>query len=108
MKNVVLILVFVGVLGMVGWTVYDFVDLEDNEESDDSGGIITSEPAQYENGEVNNLADDVGFRKGEKAPDLEPITLDGDKVTISVYDGVEVIVNVWASWFSHARADILY
>src|SRR5699024_12615220 len=90
MKKVVLILVFVGVLGMVGWTVYDFVDVEDNEESDDSGGIITSEPAQNENGEENNLADDVGLGKGEKAPDLELKTLDGEKVKLSDYEGEKI------------------
>src|SRR5699024_6120200 len=106
MKKVVLILVFVGVLGMVGWTVYDFVDVEDNEESDDSGGIITSEPAQNENGEVNNLADDVGLGKGEKAPDLELKTLDGEKVKLSDYEGEKVIVNCWATWCPPCREEI--
>src|SRR5699024_11475636 len=90
----------------VGWTVYDFVDVEDNEESDDSGGIITSEPAQNEDGEVNNLADDVGLGKGEKAPDLELKTLDGEKVKLSDYEGEKVIVNLWATWRHPCREEI--
>src|SRR5699024_10371398 len=90
----------------VGWTVYDFVDVEDNEESDDSGGIITSEPAQNENGEVNNLADDVGLGKGEKAPDLEIKTLDGEIVKLCDYVGEKVIVNVWATLCPTCREEI--
>src|SRR5699024_6659259 len=106
MEKVVLILVFVGVLGMVGWTVHDFVDVGDNEESDDCGGIITSEPAQNECGEVNNLADDVGLGKGEEAPDLELKTLDGEKVKIYDYEVEKVIVNFWATWCPRCREEI--
>src|SRR5699024_12854256 len=54
MKKGVVRLVFVGWLGRGGWTVYDCSDVEENQESADSGGRITSEPTQKANVAVKN------------------------------------------------------
>src|SRR5699024_10142461 len=65
-----------------------------------------SEPSPNENGEVNNLADEVGLGKIEKAPDLELKTLDGEKVKLSDYEGEKVIVNFLATWCLPCREEI--
>lgn len=39
-----------------------------------------------------------GIKIGDKAPDFELHTLDGDVVKLSDYEGKRVMVNFWATW----------
>ncbi|HLR23403.1 MAG TPA: TlpA disulfide reductase family protein [Pseudogracilibacillus sp.] len=108
MKKPILIIIFAGLLVMIGWTVYDFVDFGDDEEltEEQEGGMITSDsPGQDENGEVNDLSE-AGLGKGKKAPDFELETLDGETVKLSDYKGEKVIVNFWATWCPPCREEI--
>lgn len=41
---------------------------------------------------------EVGLDKGNKAPDFELMTLEGEKVSISDFEGKNVILNFWATW----------
>jgi len=40
----------------------------------------------------------LGIEIGNKAPDFQMKTLDGDTVTLSSLEGKKVLVNFWASW----------
>ena len=41
---------------------------------------------------------EIGLEKGNKAPDFELLTLEGEKVSISDFEGKNVILNFWATW----------
>ncbi|WP_419151463.1 TlpA family protein disulfide reductase [Aeribacillus alveayuensis] len=40
----------------------------------------------------------VGLEKGDKAPDFELLTLNGETKKISDFQGKKVILNFWATW----------
>ncbi|MFD2638417.1 TlpA family protein disulfide reductase [Piscibacillus salipiscarius] len=87
---------------MFGWAVYDFVQSnETNQEQDDSGFMISSEP-NAENTEESK----VGLDIGSKAPDFELENLQGETVKLSDYRGQKVMINFWATWCPPCRAEM--
>ncbi|MBN6205431.1 redoxin domain-containing protein [Ralstonia pickettii] len=96
MKKGIIILI---VLGMLGWAVYDFIRSDTN-------------PASNQ-GKTNNSADEdneteevIGLEIGNRAPDFELQTLDGEQVKLSDYQGSRVMLNFWATWCPPCRAEM--
>jgi|SRR5690625_1715545 len=89
-------IVIVIVVGLLGYAIYDFVDKDSSTEQFDDEAVET------DIGESDN----VGLKQGEKAPDFELETLDGETVKLSDHLGEKIILNFWATWCPPCRAEM--
>ncbi len=92
MKRAVIIIVIVA---MFGWAIYDFVLSSD--QSDDGGAVAE---------ETEQSGPEVGLEEGNRAPDFELETLDGERIKLSDLQGKPVFLNFFTSWCPPCRAEM--
>jgi peroxiredoxin len=96
-KKWILIAVFAG---MIGWTLYDTIDWQPDEE--EAGGETAEEK-----GPPPVPEDEIGLGEGEYAPDFTLETLEGEEVSLSDFRGEKkVMLNFWATWCPPCRAEM--
>lgn len=98
-------ILFVVVLGMLGWAIYDFIDSKEN----NADQFKNAEEVQVGETEIENEKGEeteVGLDIGNVAPDFELETLDGDMVKLSDFRGNKVMINFWATWCPPCRAEM--
>lgn len=96
MKKGIIILI---VLGMLGWAVYDFI-------SSDTNSVSNQQNTNNSANEDNETEVVIGLEIGNRAPDFELQTLDGEQVKLSDYRGSRVMLNFWATWCPPCRAEM--
>ncbi|WP_440895614.1 redoxin domain-containing protein [Amphibacillus sp. Q70] len=110
MKRILIVTVL---LGMFSWSIYEFAFQSDGGQRDDNlmEGMeqddMKSDQTLHENGQENvTVEQTVGLEVGNRAPDFQLITLDGEEVTLSDYRGSKVMLNFWATWCPPCRAEM--
>lgn len=83
-------------LGLVAVAVVQATEKENIEERLSEEEVATSIP-------VDQIP---GVNIGEKAPDFELETLQGDKVKLSELQGKKVMLNFWATWCPPCKAEM--
>ncbi|MCD5325982.1 redoxin domain-containing protein [Pontibacillus sp. HN14] len=95
MKRIIIVAIFVG---MFGWAIYDFTSEEQN-----TSDVLE----QNSNGQGESGANiEEGLEVGQKAPDFEVKTLQGEKASLSNYKGERIMLNFWATWCPPCRAEM--
>jgi peroxiredoxin len=91
------ILTVIGLMGLIGWSIYDYVtsrsevpkhSIEESVESTETTGL------------------EVGVLEGNKAPDFKLQSLDGKTIRLSELVGNKVILNFWATWCPPCKAEM--
>lgn len=92
------VLVIFGLLGLIGWGVYDYyVSSNKIEEIKQEEKSLTSS---------SNKDVKIGIQEGQAAPDFQLQTLDGNTMKLSDLKGKKVILNFWATWCPPCKAEI--
>ncbi len=98
MKRIILI---VAVVAMFGWALYDFVLSSDKAEdkNKDDNDVVEETGGEDDDGIV------VGLERGNRAPDFELETLEGETIKLSDLQGKPVFLNFFTSWCPPCRAE---
>ena len=96
-------IIAVVIVGLLGYAVYDFTTSKSKSTTDE---IQSSQIESDGNSQANNGNGNVGLKKGNKAPNFELETLDGETVSLEDYLGEKIILNFCATWCPPCRTEM--
>lgn len=94
---------------MFGWAIYDFISDSNQEKAQQE--FLSSEETKVEDASPESDAPQedvvqIGLNAGQRAPDFQLTTLEGDVIQLSDYRGTRVMLNFWGSWCPPCRAEM--
>ncbi|KAA0546619.1 TlpA family protein disulfide reductase [Bacillus sp. BGMRC 2118] len=95
MRNRVNLMVILGLLGIIGWRIVDYVSTSGEKDVEEVSGKVLAEESS-----------EIGLQEGMKPPSFELNTLDGNTISLSEMKGKKVILNFWATWCPPCKAEM--
>lgn len=96
------------IIGMLGWTMYDFLSKPNETTSADEEiqQVQSDSLSDEETKEDSTTEPTIGLNVNDTAPDFELTTLAGETVKLSDFRGQRVMLNFWATWCPPCRAEM--
>ncbi|MYL33271.1 redoxin domain-containing protein [Pontibacillus yanchengensis] len=94
---------------LFGFTIYSVLDASSKKDQASQNGELKMIEADYSKGEGASISPPdapEGLRVGEKAPDVELQTLEGETVHLSDFEGENVFLNFWATWCPPCKVEM--